>query len=170
VLIFAPIVGAAMSHWKQFKPKACSLTLSGASKEDVLREVLALLIKSRELDESLSLVAVEALLERERSGSTGIGQGVAIPHVKVAGLAQTVVSLCVHPRGVPWSAVDGEPVHVIFTVLRPDQASEQHDPNQHLELLRWIAKLARSADFRSFALQAKTKSELLGLLREMSAE
>ncbi len=59
-------------------------------------------------------------------------------------------------------------MRLVFTVLRPDRAGEKHDPVQHLELMRWIAKLARSSDFRNFAMQSKKRSELTDLLAEMS--
>ena len=74
----------------------------------------------------------------------------------------------VHVEGVEWDAVDGAPVKIFFTVLRPAEAGELHDPEKHLEVMRWIAKLGRDSDFRSFALQAKTKTQLVDLLKEMS--
>ena len=156
-----------MSFHKQFKSKACSLALSAHSKEDALREVVELLVKGGDLAAEHAPAALAALLARESVASTGVGQNVAIPHVRIAGLQQTVASLCVHPAGVEWNAVDGDVVQLVFTVLRPDQPSDTHDPVKHLELMRWISKLARSPDFRSFALQAKKKSELLDLLAEM---
>lgn len=157
-----------MSFWKQFKPKACSVSLAGATKDEVLREVVEALVKGGALDPKLADAAHLALLERERVASTGVGTAVAIPHVKLAGLTQVVASLCVHSRGVEWAAVDGDAVHVLFTVLRPEKQTDQHDPERHLEMIRWIARLARSADFRAFALQAKTRTALVDLLKEMS--
>jgi mannitol/fructose-specific phosphotransferase system IIA component (Ntr-type) len=108
------------------------------------------------------------LIERETVATTGVGHNIAIPHVKLAGLEQAVASLCVHPAGVEWAAVDGEPVHVLFTVLRPDKAGNLHDPERHLEMMRWVARLARERDFRQFALQVRTRTELVDLLKEMS--
>ena len=65
--------------------------------------------------------------------------------------------------------MDGAPVQILFTVIRPHNATEEYDPEDHLEMMRWIAKLARDTDFRAFALQAKTKPQLVGLLKEMSS-
>jgi mannitol/fructose-specific phosphotransferase system IIA component (Ntr-type) len=154
-----------VSHWKRFAPKACSIALAGSTKADTLREIVSAMVAGGALDEGLVEPAMAALLERERTASTGVGSNVAIPHVKVPGLSETTASLCLHRAGVEWNAVDGEAVHVVFTVLR----SERSDAQQHLELMKWIAKLARSGDFRSFATQSKTKAELVALLREMSA-
>jgi mannitol/fructose-specific phosphotransferase system IIA component (Ntr-type) len=158
-----------MNFWKQFKPKTCTLRLEGGTKEAVLAEVVEALVAAEALDQSLRAAALAALLAREQTGSTGVGMNVAIPHVKLAGLDKVACSLSVHADGVEWAAVDGAPVNLVFTVLRPDKASDQHDPEKHLEMMRWISRLARDADFRRFALRVRTKAELVDLLKEKSA-
>ncbi len=158
-----------MNHWKQFKPKACSVHLKARSKEEALAEVVRNLVEAEVLPEALAGDAEQALLERERTGSTGVGMSVAIPHVKLAGLDRAVCSLSIHRQGLPWDAVDGAPVQLLFTVIRPDKKSTQHDPERHLEMMRWIARLGRDPDFRRFAVRVKTKTELVDLLKEMSA-
>jgi mannitol/fructose-specific phosphotransferase system IIA component (Ntr-type) len=157
-----------MKIHKHFKPKNCSLSLAASTKEDVLAEIVDALVSAGALDPNLKPAAVTALLEREKIGSTGVGMNVAIPHVKLAGLDRVACSLAVHAEGVEWAAVDGAPVQLVFTVLRPEKASDQHDPEQHLEMMRWIARLSRDADFRRFALRVRTKSELIDLLEEKS--
>ena len=144
----------------------CSVGLRGGSKEEVLQEILGALVKADQLPAALQEGALQALVDREQLASTGVGMNVAIPHVKLAGLEKAVCCLGVHPAGAEWDAVDGAPVRILFTVLRPAEASELHDPEQHLEMMRWIAKLGRDADFRNFAIQAKTKKELVDLLKE----
>lgn len=157
-----------MTFWKLFKAKSCSLSLCGTTKPEVLAELVAGLIEGGSLDETLRDEALGALSEREGLATTGVGQNVAIPHVKIRGLERAVASLSVHPEGVEWGAVDGAPVHLFFTVLRPAEESPHHDPQTHLEMMRWIARLGRERDFRSFALQAKTRSQLVDLLKEMA--
>jgi mannitol/fructose-specific phosphotransferase system IIA component (Ntr-type) len=158
-----------MNHWKQFKPKACSVHLKARSKEEALSEVVRNFVEAEVLPEALAADAERALLERERTASTGVGMSVAIPHVKLAGLDRAVCSLSVHREGLAWDAVDGAPVQLLFTVIRPEKKSTQHDPDRHLEMMRWVARLGRDADFRRFAVRVKTKTELVDLLREMSA-
>ena len=158
-----------MNFWKQFKPKSCSVHLKAGTKEDALVEAVENLIAAGALAEDLRDDAVKALLEREKLGSTGVGSSVAIPHVKLRGIDRVVCSLSVHGDGLEWQAVDGAPVHLLFTVLRPEKAGETHDPEKHLEMMRWVARLSRDADFRRFALRVKTKTELVDLLKEMSA-
>jgi len=157
-----------MSFWKQFKPKACSIKLKSSAKEDILAEIVENLVKGGALDEELADAALKALAEREDLASTGVGMNVAIPHVKLSGLTKVAACLAVHTDGVEWAAVDGEPVQIFFTILRPAEASDDHDPEAHLEMMRWIARLGRDADFRNFALQARTKTELVDLLKEMA--
>jgi PTS system nitrogen regulatory IIA component len=95
--------------------------------------------------------------------------GVAIPHVKLKALDRVVCTLAIHGAGLEWSAVDAQPVHIFFAVLRPERDNEQYNEKDHKEMMSWIASLARSADFRSFALQAKKKSDQRDLLKEMSS-
>lgn len=155
-----------MNWWKEFKPKSCSVSLRGGSKEEVLQEILGVLVKSDQLSAELQERAFQALVDREQLASTGVGMNVAIPHVKLPGLEKAICSLGIHPGGAEWDAVDGAPVKILFTVLRPAEAGELHDPEQHLEMMRWIAKLGRDVDFRNFAIHAKMKKELVDLLKE----
>lgn len=157
-----------MTFWKSFKAKACSIDLESSDKQGVLLEVLQAMVAGGALDRGLVEPAHAILLAREDLATTGVGQNVAIPHIQVDGLSRVAASLCVHRRGVEWGAVDGEPVQVLFTVLRPSLSGPLHDPAVHLEMMRWIARLGRDRDFRSFALQARSRSELYGLLKEMS--
>jgi mannitol/fructose-specific phosphotransferase system IIA component (Ntr-type) len=158
-----------MNHWKNFKPKSCSVNLKATDKDSALREIVEQLQKAGMLPEDQGEQAVKALFEREKLASTGVGMGVAIPHVKLKGLDRVVCSLSVHHEGLEWAAVDGEPVHIFFTVLRPEREGEHYNESDHIEMMSWIAGLSRTPDFRRFATQAKTKTELVDLLKEMSA-
>lgn len=158
-----------MQWWKQFKPKACLLNLQATSKSEALGAIVEHMAESEVLARELAPAAHRALLEREELASTGVGQGVAIPHIKLPGLEHVACVLALHREGIAWSAIDGAPVQILFTVLRPEQAGPSYDPARHLEMMRWIAKLARDGDFRRFALTVRTKAELVDLLKEMSA-
>jgi len=98
-----------------------------------------------------------------------VGQRVAIPHVKLAGLEEALFSLSLIPTGIDWEALDGESVTIVFTVLRPERPSPRYNPERHLDMMRWISTLGRDADFRRFAMGVTTKKALVDLLREMSA-
>lgn len=103
------------------------------------------------------------LLEREAIGSTGLGNGVAVPHIKHADIAAPSLVLGRSPSPIEWQAIDGRPVSIIFLVVSPAQ-----DPEAHLRCLRWISTLARNADFRRFLLDAKDETGMRDLLRELS--
>lgn len=132
-------------------------------------ELIENLVKAGVLEESLQEPATQALRDREELATTGLGMGVAIPHVKCPGLMKTAVAISVHKDGIDWSALDGESVHVLVTVLRPEEGGPEHDPADHLEMMGWLAKLARESDFRRFARGARTKTDLVDLLKEMSS-
>ena len=154
-----------MNWWKLFKPMACSIKLKAETKPDALAEVVENLVKGGSLATEFTDAAVKALLDREQLASTGVGAGVAIPHVKLEGLEAVACNLSVHRAGLEWAAVDGGPVHILFTILRPAKAGPNHDPEKQLEMMRCIAKLAREGDFSSIALQAQRNAELVDLLK-----
>jgi mannitol/fructose-specific phosphotransferase system IIA component (Ntr-type) len=158
-----------MDYWKQFKAKSCTVGLKASTKHEALAEAVRNMISAGVLPKELEEDAIKALTERERRGSTGLGMNVAIPHVKLSGLERVACNLSVHAEGLEWQAVDGAPVHILFTIIRPESKSETHDPERHLEMLRWISRLSRDSDFRRFAVRVKTKTELVDLLKEMSA-
>jgi len=105
----------------------------------------------------------EALQAREAQGSTG-QHGVAIPHVKLESLESVQMVVAVSPAGIDFQALDGELVHVMFGVVRPAEAAEDH-----LDILRWLAGVAGHQDFVSFACQAKNQQEFVDLLSELTA-
>ena len=121
----------AMNWWKLFKPKACSTKLKAETKPDALGEVVENLVKGGSLATEFTDAAVKALLDREQLASTGVGAGVAIPHVKLEGIEGAVCSLSVHQDGLEWAAVDGAPVQILFTILRPADPGPAHGPEQH---------------------------------------
>jgi mannitol/fructose-specific phosphotransferase system IIA component (Ntr-type) len=158
----------AKDYWKLFKPSACCLDLRGGTKESVFEELVSNLVKARSLQAEHAGPALRAFLEREQVASTGVGQGVAIPHVKLKELDEAVFSLSLHASGVDWNSLDGGPVFILFTVLRPARQTPRHDPERHLDMMRWVAQIGRQVDFRNFARRVSKRTELVDLLKEMS--
>ncbi|TAJ18194.1 MAG: PTS sugar transporter subunit IIA [Planctomycetota bacterium] len=157
---------AAPDFTASFRPAACAVALAGANKDAVLERVVDLLARSKQLPASSAAAALRALLDRERVASTGVGLGVAIPHVQLKGIERAALSLCVTAADVAWQSLDGAGVRVVFAVIRPDKAGPKHDPQRHLALMQWISRIGRDADFRRFAGRVETKAELLALLAE----
>ncbi|MCH2202628.1 MAG: PTS sugar transporter subunit IIA [Fuerstiella sp.] len=135
--------------------------LKASSKEDVIREMVAGLknngvIKSEDEDE-----VVAAVLKREELGSTGIGNGVAVPHTKHPAVNELVATVAVSEEGVDFASLDGEPVYILFLLVSPLDR-----PGDHLRGLENISRHLRGQDFCSFLRQAKTTAAIWGNLEE----
>ena len=96
-------------------------------------------------------LVVSALLQREKLGSTGLGQGVAIPHGRIRGLKQTLGAFVRVGEPIESSAPDGCPVNLIFVMLVPEQANESH-----LQLLSELAQMFSDRGFRERLCQASS--------------
>jgi PTS system nitrogen regulatory IIA component len=115
--------------------------VAGATKEEVLREVVRLLPVTPDVDREFLATVLEA---REAMGSTGIGDGIAIPHVRnpiVLHVERPFVTLCLLRHPVEFEAVDGLPVHVLFVVVSPDIPA-------HLRILAQLGYVLRDGELR----------------------
>ncbi len=127
--------------------------LSAKNKADVLQELVNTIIQGGlKLDPS---VVIEVLQQREKLGSTGIGDGVAIPHGKIPALEELVVAFGRSKEGISFDAVDGKPVHLFFLLLAPENSS-----GQHLKALAKISKMLKAVNFRKKLLEAKSRGDL----------
>jgi len=134
--------------------------LHSADREGALREMIRLLCVRDRRYSGKDLF--EKLLERERLGSTAIGDGYAIPHCKIKGLDAPVVLLAVSREGVAFDSIDKKPVHAFFLVLTPDE-----NPGVNLEVLAAAALLIRrSGSLLRKMRKARSSGELLALVRD----
>jgi PTS system nitrogen regulatory IIA component len=139
--------------------------LAAKTKDAALKELLAAAETAGAFPGKAAKGLAKRLAERESIGSTGLGNTVAVPHVKGDDVARTTLVLARCRKGLEWQAIDGRPVHVLFLLVSPAS-----DPETHLQCLRWIAGLARNADFRRFLLDARDSAAMRELLREMSGK
>ena len=143
-------------------PKAVVAQLSAQSKPDVLAEMSRSLVAAHpELDAAR---LVEVLQERERLGSTGIGEGVAIPHGKLPGLPQLMASFGVARDGVDFEAIDGKPTYLFFALVAPENSA-----GIHLKALARISRLFKNPAFRQSILGAESPEEIFRLIEEEDA-
>jgi len=133
--------------------------LKAASKQEVLSELCGLLEKAGKLPEAKPMVQI--LMEREGLGSTGIGQGVAIPHGKSPSVSMQAAALGISKRGVDFDALDGEPVHIVFLLIAPPDGA-----GNHLKALAKVSRLLKDKFFRQALKDAKTPEEILKIIRE----
>ncbi len=135
------------------KEEFLSDNLLSDNKQDVLAELINVLIASGlPMDKAK---AIDVLQQREKLGSTGIGDGVAIPHGKVSDLPNLVIAFGRSKKGIPFDAVDGKPVHLFFLLMAPENST-----GQHLKVLAKISKLLKTPEFRRKLIDAKTTSDL----------
>ena len=106
----------------------------------------------------------EAVFERERKSSTGLGEGIAIPHAKSDAVLRPGLASMVVPNGVDFDSIDGEPVHLLFMIASPLQASDSH-----LDVLARLSTLLINEDFRKSLLAAKTVDEYLDAIDRAEA-
>ena len=139
-----------------------SASLSSGTKDAVLLELGELVARSIEGATSQSVRKV--LADREALASTGVGSGVAIPHGRLSGLDRVRVGIGVHQRGVGFDAIDGRPVHIFVVVLSPD-----HEPGQHLRLLRHASLMLREEPVRKRLLAAQDTQALYDVFAEEDA-
>ena len=153
----------ASSFHKLFSTQQVALGSSAESQLEVLAELTDLAVKSGGVAEERRASVLKALKSREAIGSTGIGLGIAIPHVKINDVEGTVTAVCVTHNKIDFRAVDGEPCDIFILLLSPKNQAEKH-----LEVLRWLSSLVRNPDFCRFLRASKTAKEAVGLFKEMS--
>ena len=139
------------------KAESVIAELSATNKGDVLKELAASLSRSNTSIAPARLASV--LEERERLGSTGIGEGVAIPHGKLAGLPNLSASFGVSRVGVDFEAIDGKRTHLFFALIAPENSA-----GLHLKALARISRLFKNSSFRDAILSAGTREEIYALI------
>lgn len=115
--------------------------LNAGSKEGVIRAFTDLLKRTGRIEDEAEMVGL--LLDREALGSTGIGDGVAIPHAKLPYLSEMIVAFGRSSGGIDFEAVDGKPVHLFFLLVTPDDR-----PGDHLKALARISRILKNRDLR----------------------
>jgi len=131
------------------------------TKTEALEELVNALIKGGlKLD---SAKVIEVLQQREKLGSTGIGDGLAIPHGKISSLDEIVVAFGRSKKGVDFDSLDGKPVHIFFLLLAPENSV-----GQHLKALARISKMLKKANFRQKLIETDSKSDLYKLIIEQN--
>jgi mannitol/fructose-specific phosphotransferase system IIA component (Ntr-type) len=141
-------------------PKAIVPVLKSTRKEDVIRELVSIARKVYGLNIKVK-ETTRKILKREKQGSTGLGDGVAIPHEKFAEINSPYGVFGKTSKGIRFGAVDGEPVNMFFLVLCP-----QNNPEQHIKALQVITNLLNQPNFKRFLKDTKSVQEIVDLFCE----
>ena len=128
-------------------------------KESAIAEVLELLVTSADVTDRDGTYT--ALLDREDLGTTGIGEGVGVPHAKHDSITHLSMALAVCAHGVEFDAIDGKPVYVIFLIL-----AEPDNPGPHVQALAEVARLCQAPGFCRRLREAASAEEILDIIVE----
>lgn len=139
--------------------------LGATDKESVVREMAAHMCGQQSAPEVPEDLVVKSLLERERLGSTGVGEGVAIPHAKIPGLTSLVAAFGRAPNGVAFDAIDQQPVRLICVLLVPENSA-----GAHLKALARISRLLKHGAFRDSLLEADGQEAIYSAFLEEDAK
>ncbi|MEZ5963376.1 MAG: PTS sugar transporter subunit IIA [Planctomycetota bacterium] len=137
--------------------------IQATDKASALEEILGAAVQAKLVAKKDKAALLDRLHAREKLGSTGIGNGVAIPHVKGDEIGRVGLVVARSLPGIDYEAIDGRPVHTLFLLLAPTDKGQEH-----LAALKWISGLARDTDFRRFFLAAESAPAIRDLLLEMS--
>jgi PTS system nitrogen regulatory IIA component len=135
------------------------MSMESKNKKDVIKELAELLVKSGKVKDKKKIVQI--LMEREELGSTGIGQGIAIPHGKSDTVSDLAAAFGLSQEGISFDALDGEAVNIFFLLVAPEGAA-----GAHLKALARISSLLKDKYFRKSLLSAKTPEEVIKIIQE----
>ena len=135
--------------------------LTGETRDEVIRELIASLaaagcIKAKDKEE-----IARQLIDREKQGSTGIGKGISVPHIKHPSVSKIVGTIGCSRKGVDFASLDKAPVYSVLLLLSPP-----NNPDRHLEAMESLFAHLQRDMFRKFLRQAGTKQAVIDLLHE----
>lgn len=133
--------------------------LSSTEKFGVLEELVDVLADAGKIEDRDAIL--DALIQRENQGSTGLEQGIAVPHAKTEAVDSITISIGISPEGVDFEALDGKPSHVFFCMLAPPS-----QPGKHVEILSEIARLTKSPSVLKLLSTAGSVRDVLDVFAE----
>ena len=139
------------------KPQSILLNASPTNKADAIYTLGDLMDKGGNLSDKAEYL--EAVFAREESGSTGLGDGIATPHAKSAGVKEAGLAAMVVPNGVDFEALDGQPSRLFFMIAAPEGAADTH-----VEVLSKLATMVIDPDFKNALIQSATVNRFLELI------
>jgi len=133
--------------------------LSARDKKSVLEELVSIMVEHGRLRDKEK--TVEVLLERERLGSTGIGDGIAIPHGKLSQINSIICSFGRTRAGIDFQSIDEKPTHLFFLLLAPEDSA-----SEHLQALARLSRLLKDEQLRKRLMEANTKKDIYRIIAE----
>ena len=135
--------------------------LKASNRDNAITELIASLDKAGRLGKDNSQTIIRAVIKREKEASTGMGKGVALPHVKHAVVKDVVAAVGQSSAGIDFSSLDKQPVYSVILLISPVD-----NPDRHLQAMEGIFQHLQRDRFRKFLRQSTTTEEIEGLLKE----
>lgn len=139
------------------------MDIPGQNKEEVFKELLGLPALNRYITDHDSVLT--AVKTREEQSTTGMGEGIAIPHAKSPDITEATLVVARSENGVDWDSMDGGLVKIIFLILVP----ERQKGDFHLKILQLLSRNLMHEDFRQAILNANTKEEVYDVLSKVES-
>lgn len=142
--------------------KAILPALKSKDKKGAILELAQAARKAFDGEKFAVAEVVDAIVAREKKGSTGLGDGVGIPHEKIEGIKNVVGAFGRAPAGIDWNSVDGAPVQLVFLILAPPSKSDSY-----LQALQKVTGALRRPNFLKFLRAAKASKDIEEIFREV---
>jgi mannitol/fructose-specific phosphotransferase system IIA component (Ntr-type) len=139
--------------------------LSSTVRDSAIAELVSALSKAGRLKRSQCEGIIKAVIKRENEASTGMGKGVAVPHVKDGSLKEVVAAVGRSSVGIKFASLDKQPVYSVILLLSPADK-----PDKHLQAMEMVFKNLQNEQFRKFLRQSQSAAEIRDLLREADEE
>lgn len=139
------------------------LNVTAKDKNDIINQMTNLMLKTGRITDLNAYK--ELVLKREEEGSTGVGEGIAIPHGKGDCVTEPGLVAMVVPDGVEYDALDGKPVNLLFMIAAPNTSD-----NVHLDVLSRLSTMLMDTEFKNKLISAKSKAEFLNIINETENE
>ena len=139
------------------------LNVNAKDKNDIINKMTKLMLKTGKITDLNAYT--ELVLKREEEGSTGVGEGIAIPHGKGDCVTEPGLVAMVVPNGVEYDALDGKPVNLLFMIAAPNTSD-----NVHLDVLSRLSTMLMDTEFKNKLISAKSKEEFLNIINETENE
>jgi mannitol/fructose-specific phosphotransferase system IIA component (Ntr-type) len=135
--------------------------LKAGDRDGVIAELVSALGNAGRFTDADCSEVLKAVIEREKEASTGMGKGMAVPHVKHTAVTDTVAAVGLSDTGIDFSALDKQPVYSVILLISPVD-----DPDKHLQVMESVFKHLQKDKFRRFLRQSQTAEQIEELLRD----
>ena len=141
--------------------KALVPELKATDRDGAIAELVSALDEAGQLGKGNCEMITKAVIKREKEASTGMGKGIAVPHVKHGAVKDIVATIGGSSGGIDFAALDKQPVYSVILLISP-----LDNPDKHLQTMEHVFKHLRQERFRKFLRQSETAEQIESLLRE----